>query len=508
MKAGWIVPVGVWRRAVLLPVLLALRVSGAGEVAQSPTDLNAVHRGTAEIDRAILGRSRPADDVQAFFAEVRPLFDVHRRATFADLPALQSAAERHGLVLTGGPMLGALAPDGARVWVRTLRPAQVEVRVEVDGVERRFGPVASTRESDFAAVVAVTGLPAGVRHPYRVLVDGRAVPLPPDAAIATPTSPDAGGTLTLAFGADFHKSGLGDRALLDRIGRRGASALVLLGDLAVDDRDGDVGLHRADYLLRDLQPGWRNLVASIPVYAVWDDHDYFNNDRSGIPPGFTDADRAAVRKVWAQNWNNPACGDAAREEGIYFRTRIGPCDLIMLDTRSLRTTRGAPDAFLGSAQMQWLERELAACAGPFVLLTSGTMWSDNVSAGKDSWGVWDPAAREHIFSLIEARRLPVVLLSGDRHGARVIRIPRPSGHVFWEFELGSLGAHPGPPAYGMPKENQPFAAVGEALFGECSIDTRPADPTATFRVIDAAGTERWSVTLSRSAVTPGGTRAD
>jgi len=468
----------------------------------NPPDLRAAHQGTAEIDRRILDLSEPPPRVRAFFDEVRPVFDVHRKAAFADLPELREAAERHGLAVLGGPMLGAVSHDGARVWVRTVQPARVEVMVLTPDGERRFGPVASTKAGDLAAVVPVSGLAPATRHPYRVLVDGAPIPMPAGAAISTAPAPAALGRMTVAFGSCFHKTGLGNRALLDRIRARGASALLLLGDSAVDDRDGHVGLHRSDYLLRDLHTGWRDLAASTAVYAAWDDHDYFNNDRSGIPPGATAADRDAVRSVWTQNWNNPSYGFADRGEGIFFRTRLGPCDLIMLDTRSLRTRPGGPDAFLGGEQMRGLERGLSACTGPFVILTGGTMWSDNISNGKDSWGVWDRPGRERIFSLIESKRLPVILLSGDRHGARVIEIPRPSGHVLREFELGSLGAHPGPPAFGTPKENQPFGVTEEALFGECTFDTASADPTATIRIVDAAGTERWRTELSRSRLTP------
>lgn len=483
-----------------------LRAGRAAGQQPPPLDLNAAHRGSVEIDRRILELSAPPPNVRDFFAVARPLFEVNRKAAFADLPALGEAAARHGLSLLGGPMLGALSHDGARVWVRTLRPARVEVAVQTASGERRFGPVSSTATTDLAAVVPVTGLAPAARHRYRVLVDGNPIPMPDDAAIVTAPAPDQPGRMTIAFGADFHKTGLGDRALLDRMRRRGASALLLLGDIAVDDRDGDVGLHRSDYLLRDLHTGWRDLVAGTAVCATWDDHDYFNNDKSGIPPGATGADRSAVRKVWTQNWNNPDYGFPDRDAGIFFRARLGPCDLIMLDTRSLRTRPGEPDAFLGREQMRWLARELGACKGPFVILTSGTMWSDNVSNGKDSWGVWDPTGRERIFSLIEAKRLPVILLSGDRHGARVLDIPRPSGHVFREFELGSLGAHTGPQAFGTPRENQPFGATGEALYGECVFDTTVADPTATFVIVDAAGTERWRTVLSRSQLTPGGSR--
>jgi len=486
--------------AWLMPVLTA--APGLAEERPSrPLDLGAAHKGSVEIDTALLGLSQPPEPVKAFFAAARQAFEAQPKAGFADFPAIREAAERHGIALLGGPMLGALSHDGARVWVRTVRPAQVTVLVQVAGEERRFGPVASTAESDLTAVVTVTGLKPDTRHPYRVLVDGQPVPVPAGAVIVT--APGAAGRMTIAFGADFHKTGLWNRPLLDRIRARGSSALLLLGDSAVDDRDNQVGLHRSDYLLRDLSPAWRELVASAAVYATWDDHDYFNNDKSGIPPPFTEADRAAVRKVWTQCWNNPSYGFADRGQGIFFHARLGPCDVIMLDTRFFRGPAGQADRFLGPEQMCWLADELAACTGPFVILTSGTMWSDTVSAGKDSWGVWDPEGRERLFSLIEEKRIGgVILLSGDRHGARVMRIPRPSGFTFHEFELGSLGAHTGPAAMGKQPELQPFGLTGQALFGECTFDATVPDPTATLRVVDPEGKERYRVTLTRSQMTP------
>lgn len=66
------------------------------------------------------------------------------------------------------------------------------------------------------------------------------------------------------------------------------------------------------------------------------------------PPGATAAERAAVRSVWQQSCNNPACGFEDQGQGVFFRARIGG----------------------------------------------------------------------------------VILFSGDRHGARVLRIPRPSGFSF------------------------------------------------------------------------------
>ena len=68
------------------------------------------------------------------------------------------------------------------------------------------------------------------------------------------------------------------------------------------------------------------------------------------------------------------------------------------------------------------------------------MWTDFVTHGKDSWGKWDSEGRERIFSLIERNDIPgVILISGDRHGARAFMIKRPSGFIMYEFEQGSLG---------------------------------------------------------------------
>lgn len=473
--------------------------SGQGE----ESELVRAHRGTVEIDTDLLNRAPQPAPVRAFFAAARQAMGAAPKARLADVPEIRQAAEKNGLRHLGGPMLGCLSFDGARVWVRTIKPAKVTVLVQMAGQERRFGPSTSTVDSDLTAVVPVTGLKPARYYPYRVLVDDQPIPMPTNAAITTAPAPGAATGTRLAFGADFHKSGLWKSELMELIRTRGNLALLLLGDNAVDDRENRVGRHRSDYLLRDLSPYWQQLAASVPIYATWDDHDYFNNDLSGIPPGFTAADRAAVRAVWQQSWNNPACGFEDQQEGIFFRTRIGPCDVIMLDTRFFRTSRGQADSFLGPTQMQWLEKQLIACTGPFIILTSGTMWTDYVTSGKDSWGTWDPPAREQIFSLIEEHCIGgVLLLSGDRHGARVMNIPRPSGFMFHEFEMGSLGAHEGPTAKGNKPALQPFGVVKTFVFGEFTFDTAAAEPTVTFRAVGADGNALYTSTLTRSQLTP------
>jgi alkaline phosphatase D len=511
------------RPLVSLVLVAVLASTAAAQVAEKAPRKKAavrtdrpqqINRGDLEGNMQLLNLwgERP-EAVERLYEAAYKVLTARPDATFADLARdadVQRLCEEAGVTHFGGPMLGAVRPDGAAVWLRTLHPARVEVRVTVDGQEKTFGPVESTDETDLSAVVTVAGLKPGMHYPYRVLVDGK--PIAVSAPQTLVTSPaDGAAKARIAFGSCFHRWGLGNQRQAEAICRREPTALLVYGDVAVQDRDNHLGLHRADYLLRDFHPAWQQIAATVPVYATWDDHDYFNNDKWGIPKGFTEEDRQGVWEVFRYAWNNPSYGFNDERRGVFLHARVGPCDVIMVDHRYFRTARagGESDAggnLLGPDQMKWLEKELLACKGPFIILSCGTMWSDYVSNGKDSWGVYDPKGREQIFSLIEKHRIPGVLLtSGDRHGARVFRIPRPSGFSFYEFEPASLGGRgDGPPATDPKWDSQLFGVAGEYAFGEFSFDATPPDPQVVFRLVSDSGEVLYELKLARSQLTPPG----
>jgi len=142
------------------------------------------------------------DPVQQLYAAAYRVLAADPAATFADL-ARDDAFRAHfpttrGALL-GGPMLGVLAPDGFRVWVRTLEPADVAVEVSGAAGKRTFGPVRSTDESDLTAVVAVSGLTPDTRYAYRILVDGRPVDLRRETTVRTAPDPHARGRWRCSF---------------------------------------------------------------------------------------------------------------------------------------------------------------------------------------------------------------------------------------------------------------------------------------------------------------------
>lgn len=307
----------------------------------------------------------------------------------------------------------------------------------------------------------------------------------------------------ITFGSCFHKIGLHNPNLINTILNRNPHAMMLLGDIAVDDRNKNFSMHRSDYLLRDISPAWQKLAANTPLYTNWDDHDYRNNDLSGVSGQFTHNDKNELRKVWRENWNNPP----RDVDGIYFNTRIGQVELIMLDTRSCRMVhdRGDYASYLGKEQLEWLKSTLKKSDANFKIISSGTMWSDDISNGKDSWGTWDTEAREEIFSLIEKENIGgVLLISGDRHGARGFTIPRESGFKLYEFEAASLGGVPGPQAMAKDPSNQLFGYKGLGLkaFGEFTFSTRKRKPQVIFRLINEFGNIMEEYRLTYDMLTP------
>ena len=144
-------------------IVLATLALNSTVDAQPPKAQNQqIKRGDLKSNMALLNLwGEKPEAVQELYATAYNVLASRRDASFGDLATdatFQSLCRQGGVTHLGGPMLGAITPDSVRVWLRTCRPAKVEVRVDVDGMERTFGPVSSTLESELVAVVPVTGL--------------------------------------------------------------------------------------------------------------------------------------------------------------------------------------------------------------------------------------------------------------------------------------------------------------------------------------------------------------
>lgn len=495
----------------LIPLsLLGLQIPLAALSAETPVKpmdevtLSQAHKGTLEIDTRLLDSyGRLPEPRRAFYLKAREILAAQPDARLTDSKVIE-AARQAGLSLVSGPMLGDVSHESVRVWFRPVHAGSVQIEVKpTTGGQPRLH-VAENLQPGEAVMMTLDALEADTPYEYRLLAtDGKELG---GGSFHTPPRPGAGTPLRIAFGSCFHKIGLHNPNLMQLIVERGNRAMMLLGDLAVDDREAKLNLHAADYLLRDMSLPWRTFSSRMPLYASWDDHDYLNNDLSGLQKGRISEDqRNALRNVWAENWIQP--GPGVKDRGIYFSSVLGDVEIIMLDTRSCREwdRKGQRGSYLGNEQMEWLKQTLKASKAKFILLSSGTMWSDFMSKAKDSWGVWDIPGREEIYDFIEANRIGgVLLLSGDRHGARGFRIERPSGFTLVEMEAATLGGVPGPGPFAPDRSNQLFGYGGGLIaFGEFSFALNQPDPEVTFRLINEAGHAMETHSFKRSQLTPG-----
>ncbi|MFI3260084.1 MAG: alkaline phosphatase D family protein, partial [Rikenellaceae bacterium] len=372
----------------------------------------------------------------------------------------------------GGPMLGCIKSDGVSVWVRTIEPKSV--RVIAEGADEKFEFSGETLvKNDMAVTIELTGLRPNTKYRYRTYVGDDEIATDRDCHFTT-LSNKAKGETRIVFGADYHRFGLCNRQLSQTIIDRDPNAFLILGDIAVQDRENKLGYHCLDFFARDLYPAWQNLSSKVPIYTTWDDHDYFCDDGYNVPKNYTAADKEGVWRVFKNSWVNPSYGFGEEGKGVFHHSTIGAADVILLDNRYFREK----GSLLGDEQQEWLKSTLLECEAPFIIIGCGTMFSDYVSSGKDSWGKFSPDAREQIFDLIEENNIKgVLLISGDRHGSRGFKMVRESGFTLYEFGSGSLGALGGQPDTTEEWGDMQLYGHSEIFaFGEFLFDTTKRDP--------------------------------
>jgi alkaline phosphatase D len=217
-----------------------------------------------------------------------------------------------------------------------------------------------------------------------------------------------------------------------------------LGDAIYGDFDGETTFDvtpdslRAEWGKLAASPGWRHLVANVPVMATWDNHDYGHHSAGAEFPL-----KEVSKEIFLDFFGEPADSDRRRRPGIYDAEVLGPegrrVQIILLDTRTFKSpprlaerpegTKGSLDkyapnddpeaALLGEAQWSWLEAQLRQPAEIRLIASSGQIVADQ--KGMDEWGNY-PLERRRLFGLIGATGAEgVILLSGNVHYAEISR---------------------------------------------------------------------------------------
>ena len=399
-----------------------------------------------------------------------------------------------------GPMLGSLTDRSVKVWVRTAREAQVRVVLgETSGIDSPMEVVQgwTKKERDYTLVLEMKGLKPGKKYFYSVEMGGKRGPV---HAFRTFPAKGKACKLRIAFGG-----GAGyvppHEKVWNTIRSFHPAALLLLGDNVYIDAPESPPLQHFIYYRRQSRPEFRRLVGEVPVFAIWDDHDFGVNDCVPGPDADDPPWKRKVFEFFRDNWANPSFGGGDARPGCWFEFRAGDIHFVMLDCRYYRTLKEKGDStMLGPVQKKWLFDALLRAKRwkpAFTVLVSSVPWTFYAKGkSKDTWNGFREE-RGEIFDFLDRNGIDgVLLLSADRHRSDLWKIERKKGYPLYEFESSRLtNQH-----VHKTMKKALFSYNAKQSFGLVDFDTTLPDPTATYRIVEIDGKEVFNFTVKRSAL--------
>lgn len=244
-------------------------------------------------------------------------------------------------------------------------------------------------------------------------------------------------------------------------------------------------------------PEYRSIREKVPFMAIWDDHDYGQNDG-----GATNPERDEARVQFLKNW--PYVKYLLHEEkgalyhSKFFGTKKRRIQVIMLDTRydrsdlkkneqSVAEKAVAPKPFLADdtktkrilseKQWKWLENELKKPAELKILSSSIQVIANDHQFEK--WGNF-PHERDRLLNLLKKYAAQnLIIVSGDRHMAAIAKIELKGAGTVYELTASSINR---PARLGNNMGDTSYIAdgYGPINFGLVKIDW--SNKTATLEV--------------------------
>jgi alkaline phosphatase D len=277
----------------------------------------------------------------------------------------------------------------------------------------------------------------------------------------------------------------------------------------------------AFYTAAAKRPGYSRLRESVPVMAVWDDHDYGVNDGGG------DFEyKEAAQSLFLDFYGEPAGSWRRSTPGIYDSRIFGPdgqrVQVILLDVRYFRSTpladtrsddekkalniagrymasRDVEATVIGDAQWAWLEAQLRKPAEVRLIVSGYPVVPTEL--GRDAWGNF-PRERQRLFDLIgETAADGVVFLSGDVHFAEISQSDE-GPYPMIDFTSSPLAA----PSVGneaLANSRRISDTYSDYNFGLIEIDWKAESSSVlTLRLLDKKGRDvlRHEVALRTLAV--------
>ena len=186
----------------------------------------------------------------------------------------------------------------------------------------------------------------------------------------------------------------------------------------------------------------QRLMASMPQYAIWDDHDYGPNN-AGISYIF----KEESRNIFKNYTINPSYGEEGK--GIYSQFSYSDVDFFLTDNRYFRSepemadsAEGKPLAgktYFGAKQMEWLKNALLHSQATFKIIVSGSQVLNPLN--KFECMRLYSYEHEYLLHFLSVNKISGVLFfSGDRHHSEIIKLERPGLYPLYDVTISPYTA--------------------------------------------------------------------
>jgi alkaline phosphatase D len=386
-----------------------------------------------------------------------------------------NAAEPYLLL---APMIGHTSDSDTRIWAKASGPARFSILLGSNEDLSHGSLVKGPKLEESAAFMTniwIGGLKPAARYYYCVLLDGKRVMSRPYPSFLTAPADDQPVRVRFAFTScvGFREA---DSAAgwADVATRTNIDMVFLLGDNHYANTS-DALKQRSFYHEQRMSGGYRELTSRVPIYAIWDDHDFGPDNSDATLPG-----KEVSLKTFQEHWANPSYGEPDNP-GVYFKFHRGNIDFWMLDVRYHRSpnkaTNLAHKTMLGDRQLAWLKQGLLASTAPVKIIAAGSEWQSHGTV--DSWTSF-AAERDDLFGFIENNHIAgIIFISGDRHFTAGYQVKG----KWLEISSGPIGS-----SNAEAKTNPEMWTKYDKgkIYCVLDVDTRPRLPSVTLEIYRAA----------------------
>lgn len=289
----------------------------------------------------------------------------------------------------------------------------------------------------------------------------------------------APGSFRIALGSCLINSA--DASTLDRVVDANPDLFLWLGDNIYGNTE-DMSLLKQRYDILGNNPRFQRLWNHCPNLAIWDDHDYGQDNAGSEFPK-----KEESRQLFLDFWKVPADDPRRSHSGIYGSAFFGQGNqsvhIILLDGRSFRTTdkSNATGTMLGEEQWRWLEAEILRPSAVKIIASGIQVVS--TEHGFEGWSEF-PHERQRLFDLIRNNRVPgVIFASGDQHWSEITRADWAIGYPAYDLTASSLDQSWPAPGNSL----RVGQATNDPNYGMIIFEWDTPVPLVRFQIISAQG---------------------